>query len=322
MLKALPQKTNTLIFTGNNITVLPWNVFGDLNITSLRYIDMSNNQIQEIKGKSYHHVPNVETLILNHNNLQINGDGRENMHHPRMFSNFINLQSLHLTNAFKDNTDSELAEDLRDIFINSNLTKLYKLHLEQNEIKSFGDPNVFCDLPNIRDIYLSDNYLPALNFNVKCLKKLRFIDLEHNNITKLTQKDLDNLDKLAPPFREADPLMIDLSRNPLRCDAALKTFYNWLLKTNVTVRNKEKLECHSNKFGNKYVVNLKSLAENKQVKASNTMTVLLVVLTIALVSLIAGYIYIRKDKLKLKVGPFLDQVSRKIQYTTIESQPV
>lgn len=186
MLKVLPAETEVLIFVGNNIPTLPWNIFGDLNnLTNLRTIDMSNNNIREIKGKSYHHVPNVETLILNHNNLTISDSGEENFHHPRIFSNFINLQQLHLTNAFADYTDAALADDLRDIFMNSNLTKLFKLHLEQNEIRYFHDPNVFCDLLNIRDLYLGDNYIPNLNFNIKCLRKLRFIDLEHNNILSL-----------------------------------------------------------------------------------------------------------------------------------------
>lgn len=104
-------------------------------------------------GKTYHHVQQVERLILNHNNLSISSTD----FHPRIFSNFLNLKSLHLTNAFSDY--SSFSKDLHEIFSNSNLTKLIKLHLEQNEIKSFKDPNVFCSLPQLEDLHLGNNEL-------------------------------------------------------------------------------------------------------------------------------------------------------------------
>ena len=52
----------------------------------------------------------------------------------RVFSNFENLMELHLTDAFADNSPEDLASDLHDIFFNSDLNQLRKLHLEQNEI--------------------------------------------------------------------------------------------------------------------------------------------------------------------------------------------
>lgn len=324
MLKYLPKETESLVFVGNDIPKLPWNIFGDLNnLTSLKSIDMSNNKIQEIKGKAYHHVPNVETLILNHNKLTISDTDDDNYHHPRVFSNFINLQQLHLTDAFADNTDAALADDLHDIFVNSNLTKLFKLHLEQNEIKSFRDADVFCDLPSLRDLYLGDNFIPSLNFNVRCLKNLRFIDFEHNNITKFTQRDFDNFDRLAPPYRAPDNvLMIDISRNPFKCDTAVKGLFNWIQKTNVTIRNKDNLQCNLNKYGSKYTIHLKTLAEGKHAKVSRAITILLVILALILVSLLGAYVYISKKKIQSKLGPLIDKVTRKVQYTTIESQDV
>lgn len=46
----------------------------------LRFLDMSNNGIEVIKGKSFHRVANVERLILNNNEIELNGIG---IHHPR-----------------------------------------------------------------------------------------------------------------------------------------------------------------------------------------------------------------------------------------------
>jgi len=155
-----------LIFRGNNISILPWNIFGTLqNFTSLEVVDMSDNKIHEIPGKSYHHIPNVRRLILNNNRISIRKD------HPRIFSNFINLQELHLTAAF-DNTSESFGTDLHDIFISSNLTKLIKIHLEQNRIVRLQDVKVFCDLPSLLDIYIGDNLLTGLDFEIGCSKSL------------------------------------------------------------------------------------------------------------------------------------------------------
>lgn len=322
MLAELPEETQVVVFTGNHIPELPWNIFGELkDLSMLKTIDMSNNGIKEIKGKSYHHVTNVERLILNHNDLSISSRGDENYHHPRVFSNFVNLIELHLTNAFADNTDEALANDLHDIFVNSNLTKLFKIHLEQNEIKKFKDEFVFCDLPSLMDLYLADNYIPNLNFNVNCVKKLRFLDLEHNNITRFKQAELDTLDRMAYPFRNRS-LVIDIVGNPFPCNSAIKDLYIWMHKTNVTIRNKELIQCHYLSRGSKYLLNLNLFSENKHARVSRAITVLVVVLTIILITLLAAYTYLSKEKLKNRLTPLLEMVSRKVHYTTIESQDV
>ena len=89
-----PDQTEVLIMTGNRFETLPWNVLGVWeNHNKLEVIDLSNNGIKEIKGKSFHKLTNVKRLILNHNDLFV-------VSNPRVFSNFVNLEELHLTNAF------------------------------------------------------------------------------------------------------------------------------------------------------------------------------------------------------------------------------
>ncbi|XP_063696428.1 SLIT and NTRK-like protein 4 [Culicoides brevitarsis] len=325
VLEYLPLETQVLIFTGNNIQELPWNVFGAIdNLTELSIVDMSNNHIHEIRGKSFHHVINVRRLILNHNNLSISSDDDEiNFHHPRVFSNFINLQELHLTNAFADNTSSELSEDLHDIFVNSNLTQLRKLHLEQNEISKFRDRKVFCDLPHLMDLHLGDNLLKDINFDVKCLKRLRFIDLERNKFEYLKQRDLQALDDLQNSRKNLN-LTIDLMDNPFTCDCPIQTFKSWVGKTNVTVRNLENYVC-IRKTRRNYVLDL-SLTRCKVNSHKNAATVthtaalvfLLVVLSFVLVALLGALIYISKDRIKTVLNPALTQVSKKVQYTSIK----
>lgn len=75
---------------------------------------MSRNKIKEIRGKSYHGVSHVEQLFLDFNELTIDAARS----HPRVFSNFVSLLELHLTDAFEDGAPKDLAATLHDIFVN------------------------------------------------------------------------------------------------------------------------------------------------------------------------------------------------------------
>ncbi len=132
MLAHLPSDTQVLVMNGNNLTSLNWNLFGvwDEHI-NLTVIDLSNNNIKEIFGKTFHKVGYVKRLVLDHNNIMISGKYL----HPRMLSNFYNLEYLHMTNSFSETIDSKwYLGDLKEVFLASELKKLKKLHLEQNEI--------------------------------------------------------------------------------------------------------------------------------------------------------------------------------------------
>ncbi|XP_049845926.1 phospholipase A2 inhibitor beta [Schistocerca gregaria] len=326
VLANLPPEIEVLVFNGNKIRELPWNVFGRLNnYTKLQVVDMSNNGLQVIRGKSYHRVSNVQLLILNHNELNISSDGtgKENYHHPRIFSNFEHLMELHLTDAFADNTPEGLAEDLHDIFVKSNLTHLIKLHLEQNEIHRFKDPKVFCDLPALMDLHLGDNKLKDLDFNIECLPNLRFIDLEKNDISVLDSKQLDKLDIL--PARNQS-LLVDLGGNPFTCDCRITDFYKWLQNTHVTVRNKGSLQCHSGlpeSNAGQIVSSLRQIQCPPEETASSQHHVIpiLVSFLVCLILIFCGVVlYMNWFMIKSHVTPILDSISRKVQYTSIGKQ--
>lgn len=53
VLEHMPTNVEALIFTGNVLVTLPWNIFGKINeYPNLRVIDMSNNHIREIRGET------------------------------------------------------------------------------------------------------------------------------------------------------------------------------------------------------------------------------------------------------------------------------
>jgi len=194
VLEYIPTETEVLIFQGNQFKRFPWNLFGILDDrTQLEVIDLTNNQIQEFQGKLFHKVNKVKRLILNHNDLYI----VSTMNSPRLFSIFINLEELHLTNAFTEQVDSKwYLTDLKNIFLSSDLQKLQKLHLEQNQIWEIKDDEMFCDLPELLDIYLGDNQLMDISFSLECLRKLRYVDLSYNKIRNLKDSTLNKIDQV------------------------------------------------------------------------------------------------------------------------------
>lgn len=330
VLEHMPDEVDVLIFTGNFLETLPWNIFGKINeYPNLRVIDMSNNHIHEIRGKTYHHVQQVERLILNHNNLSISpNDADANHLHPRIFSNFVNLRSLHLTNAFADYSSPELSQYLHSIFVNSNLTQLNKLHLEQNEIGRFKDKNVFCDLPQLQDLHLGDNNLNELNFNVLCLRHLRFLDLERNRFETVKERDMEALEMVQNAAGRSTALIVDFGLNPFTCDCPTAQLVRWLYSTNVTVRHKEQLICHGgDDMHREWLMQVKHprCAVKTHANATSTghrifLIFFLTVVISMLLSLIGALLYVAKDRIKYFVSPVVS--SRKVHYTTIRDDEI
>lgn len=327
-----PDQTEVLIFTGNHFETLPWNLLGVWeNHDKLEVIDLTNNKIKEIQGKSFHKVTNVKRLILNHNDLYI----VSTMHHPRVFSNFVNLEELHLTNAFTEQIDAKwYLTDLKDVILNSELKKLKKLHLEQNEIWEIKDMDMFCELPELLDLHLSDNQLTDINFSLDCLKKLRYLDLEYNKIRNLPKSTLDKLDQaFGHKERSPDGLLrytrqVDLHGNPYSCDCHMKTLKNWLDTTQINLMNKDAMRCYDGvpaSNAGKRIKNVDKLdcpvaRETGSGSHHAVTSALLTILIILTACLLAVVLWINRITVKDKMQPLLKNLQNQMQYTTIERQ--
>ena len=102
--------------------------------------------------------------------------------------------------------------------------------------RSIEDPDMFCDLPGLKDLYLGDNQLKSIEFRFDCIKKLRFLDLQYNKIKRLdghTMKQIDNA------FANQKGRKINLIQNPWVCDCYLKPFIEWVLTTNSSLHQKQ-----------------------------------------------------------------------------------
>lgn len=234
MLRKLPPETEVLIFVGNEVKDLPLNIFGlDTAYEKLRTIDFSNNHIQSIKGRTFHNVANVTKLVLNDNDLYIVSKD----HHPRMFSNFMHLQELHLRNAFTEKVKAgDYLNNLAEIFENSLLSHLRILNMENNEISGIYRGE-FCSLPSLEELYLADNRLKDIPLNFSCLKYLQLLDVGSNYIQYLGDETLKGLD-------QARDVKINLTANPFRCDCMMVNTYKWMQTAILTIVNPGHLYCY------------------------------------------------------------------------------
>jgi len=235
MLRKLPPETEVLIFVGNEVKDLPLNIFSqDIVYEKLHTIDLSNNHIQTIKGKTFHNVANVTKLILNDNDLYIVAKD----HHPRMFSNFVHLQELHLRNAFTEKVKSDdYLTNLEEIFENSTLNQLKVLNMENNEISGLHH-EIFCSLPALEELYLGNNHLKDLCLNLTCLKNLKVIDAGSNSIPYFNDSNLKYLENVNNSH-----LTINLTANPFRCDCNMVKTHIWMLTTPINLLNRERYYC-------------------------------------------------------------------------------
>lgn len=346
MLTFLPEHTEVLIFTGNTIETLPANILDNFKeYENLETIDMSNNHIRFVQGKTFHKVYNVRTLILNHNDMDIT----EEKARPRIFSNFENLERLHLTNAFTEKVNASVyLLNLEDIFYESDLECLKVLHLEQNEIWSIGNnEKVFCQLPDLEQLLLGDNRLKDLDFRIDCLPNLRYIDLERNMISRLSKPAMSKLDN----FTKSNPkLQVKLSDNPFNCDCRAYDFYHWLKSTKVDVIQWEDFDCidgypqenvgltftevhdlrcpesktpnsvkkHVPDLGSSYQYSKES-SEHIARHSSVTIGVLAFFLVFT-TSMLLAVAYFQRKKMKGIIMPYWDFITRKIGYVGISNE--
>ncbi|XP_013794056.1 phospholipase A2 inhibitor-like [Limulus polyphemus] len=320
MLLKLPVETEVLIFTGNYIPDLPLNILGKVKkYGQLHTIDMSNNHIQSIKGKTFHHVEFVKKLVLNDNDLYIVSKDV----HSRMFSNFYQLEELHLKNAFTEKVRvDDYFYNLVTVFKDSNLNHLQVLNLEENEFRSMLNENFFCYMRTLMKIYMKGNRMTDFRLNTTCLPRLEILDLSENEIPYLTNQTLHRFD--AVPGLE-----INLAGNPFQCDCYLVDMYRWLTTTKTRVINKETFQCFSGfprtnawKLVNHVPLHdlkcpLKLSDFQNHISASVVVLVLLIIICVVLVSVLT---YRHRQAIYIFARSWFQPFNSKMKYSSMDKR--
>ena len=152
---------------------------------------------------------------------------------------------------------------ITNLIKSNQLKNIVELKLADNNLKDPDFMDIFCKLPHLKLLHLSNNQIEKIDFNINCLNNLsslELLNLESNKIQTITKKltaKFVNFKKMNSKFH------VNLFNNPLRCDCSLKSFYRWLLTNESTeiIVDKYNLKClHPNSI---------SFALNKTVLNSN-----------------------------------------------------
>lgn len=322
----LPNATEILIFTGNNLSSeLPANIFGAdsvNNLDKLRLIDMSNNQIRSLKGKTFHKVKGVRKLILDNNDLLITGEH----FHPRIFSNFDSLEELSLKKSFSKKTRGlNFVEDLITTFNEAHLNRLRILHLENNGIKSIPTPYDFCSFPSLIKLHLSGNLLTDIKINTTCTPGLRLLDVSDNFIENLTNESL----AFIP---DEVRMHVNLTANPFRCDCRMKDFMIWSKNTKTWINGKKSIACASGYPESNVGKYFMSLSEEdllcpltalgmEDIQGYVTASyAVLISLILALVVLVLALIASHRDQVSKVWNILSNSLAAKREYTSLEQE--
>ncbi len=324
MLTQLSPETEVLIFSGNNVSSLPPNLIGqDARYEKLHIIDLSNNHIKYIRGKTFHNIKTVKVLNLSNNEINIDDDN----FHPRIFSNFKNLEELHLKNAFDNSVhDFDFTNDLWITFNESALTSLKVLDLDDNHIRSISSPEMFCAMPSLQKLHLAYNYLTDFTLNITCLKDLNFLDISYNFITTLNNKSLEYIETGPPNYH------INITMNSFRCDCDLIDFFLWTkAEKEIRVDSVEKFRCvygypmdnAGRYFDDLSVLDLECSNSVKNDDFSDYITysyAIIASLLITLCLLLGALVYINRQHFVMAWTYLTTGIASKREYTSLEKE--
>ena len=233
-LKAIPLGVKSITFTGNDVIELKRNVFGEEQREELRHVNLSNNNITQIHGQTFHHVRNVLDLDLSNNDWLVDSN------HSRVFTNFFNLKVLRMDNTFMEKYNStHHTVALAYVFAAGGLSQLEELYLSNNEIAYYG-AYLFNTTASLRKLILSHNVITKPVFEANHFKRLEELYLDNNALMTPGSDFLKNLDILTKNHLLK---IVNISQNPFLCDCDLIYFQNWLNKTQTNIVDKEKLTC-------------------------------------------------------------------------------
>lgn len=174
--KTYSHQILTLDLAGNELTVIPANRLGDLEISSAVF---SQNQISGLSEEAFKGVMKLESLDLSVNKLS---DLNEKTFEP------IQSSLMHL--KINENQLGQIADQKLEKILNS-LKKLRTLHMRSNDLTKL--PNL-SQLSQLDELALQSNQIESLNDQRQLLpSSLIDLNVNNNRIKQLTANTLSNL---------------------------------------------------------------------------------------------------------------------------------
>ncbi|KAB0794055.1 hypothetical protein PPYR_13675 [Photinus pyralis] len=190
----------------NMINWIESNVFD--NMLYLEAIDLSKNQLEVLMHHTFHHLPNLTIIDLSDNKFE---------HFNQYW--FYNASKLEIIFA----SNNRISSLPRASFIT--LPSLQGIDLENNQI-FYIHKLAFQGLETLRELYLGKNKLTNLQVDFSPTPNLRFLGVNENQITYISDQTLTQLQSALR--------MLWIHFNPWQCSCIEKVL-NWGATYNISV---------------------------------------------------------------------------------------
>ncbi|KAJ0181665.1 hypothetical protein K1T71_002387 [Dendrolimus kikuchii] len=199
----LPRGVEQLFLQNNQITSLPIPPSPDLDLPSLRTLDISSNGIQKIPYGTLSTLNNLRRFFMKRNGLkqiEVNtfkdldkleiielSDNQILTIHPKSFTKLTNLKQVHLHGNMIENFDFVTVQD------NANLSAL---DFSKNKLKSVS-PNTVSRVLDVEVLNISSNSLTELPAMLNMMTKLKVLDASSNHLKNFNGNSINNIDTLV-----------------------------------------------------------------------------------------------------------------------------
>ena len=220
----LPPNITTIIYKNCNLQYeIPPLLLSE---NKIQYIDASNNIFHSWMGPITH-LDNLEYLDLS-NNFCTNIS--------KVF--FLTCQNLR-TLLLKNNILGFILPDDADGNILQHTKQLQKIDLSMNKIPTLP-PKFFKHQNSLEELYMNNNMLEDVVFEIIHMKNLSYFDLSNNILPFLNddvRKQLETVHISNKNFR------VDISGNHLQCTCDTLDFLQWISTTDIVFNNLNKTNC-------------------------------------------------------------------------------
>lgn len=172
------SKFERIVMTENSFKKVPAYAFKNLYISML---ELKNNKIDEIDKLAFSSIGKIDHLDLSENEIYLINEGMFRPLKRRLTQLFLNKNKLHKMKT------SDLSRALAE------LNQLTILKLSNNNITEL--PNL-SPLVNLKELFLSNNFIVNLNVNKLLPSSLTSLDLDNNLATQIDDKAFEKLIQL------------------------------------------------------------------------------------------------------------------------------
>ncbi|CAG2235660.1 unnamed protein product [Mytilus edulis] len=223
---AIPPNTKHIFYESSNLgdIIIPYWMSND----TLEHISLRGNNFQNFQGPVCN-VTKVKILDLSENMcLNI---------FAHFFIGFINLEELYI--------QGNLLGDDMETFEHGELfekqLQLKILNISSNRITTLPN-NFFAHVLNIKTLDISHNLLTDWNVTISHLWNLNVLDLSYNQITFLSDKAMQKLDKIT-----SQSIEINMMHNPFECSCDSLSFLLWYKKNRKRMASYSNVTCKNSK---------------------------------------------------------------------------